>query len=181
MKFRFHFSVVYTYEVLTQQNSIWQPRKLNFVLLGVIMGEFEYLWYRTYVRIWLPSEALYVLSTFETVSPIAFILLDNIPTIKIIYKISYQKGKRLSANYIGMRLYSIYVKLNCWGTIMITDLALHSWAPVQNQLHMSTKTNRLAMVHNLYPLECRLLLEYPSSEGLFAGKSILRTIMAIIY
>ena len=27
----FHFSVVYTYEVLTQRKSIWQPMKLDFV------------------------------------------------------------------------------------------------------------------------------------------------------
>ena len=28
---RFHFSVVYTYEVLPQRKSIWQPTKLYFV------------------------------------------------------------------------------------------------------------------------------------------------------
>ena len=38
------------------------------------MGQSEY---RIYVCIWLSSEALYALSTFETVSPLLFYLLDN--------------------------------------------------------------------------------------------------------
>ena len=61
------------------------------------MEQSEYLLYRIYVRIWLPSEALYALSTFETVFPIAFNLLHNdynIPTMKDVHKNSvFKKGK----------------------------------------------------------------------------------------
>ena len=72
------------------------------------MGQYEYLCCRIYVCIWLSSEALYALSTFKTVSPIVFKILDNdynISTIKRVHKICSQKRKRLFANHVGLSLF----------------------------------------------------------------------------
>ena len=51
----------------------------------------------------------------------------------------------------------LYVKLNCWVRRFFFFFCLISWAPVQNQHHTSTKTNRLAMVHNWYPIGIPIL------------------------
>ena len=52
---------------------------------------------------WVSLEALYALSTFETVSLLLLYNDYNIPTINNVQKISYQKGKIFFfANYVGI-------------------------------------------------------------------------------
>ena len=95
MKFRVHFSVVYTYEVLTQQKSIWQPRKLYIRVNRGYNGTFRIFLISnlcTYLSIIGSSICgMYIWNSF----PIAFNLLDNDFNIKTIkYFLQNQLSKR---------------------------------------------------------------------------------------